>query len=158
MNRWLHTPFGYKGMEVQYINIPRKIIAEKYIEQKDGNLLDYKIYCFNGEPAYFQMIGDRDLKKHDGRLAFYDIHWNLMEFTSGDYPEYEYKLEKPKCLDDLINISRILSSDFQFVRIDLYVIDEGIKFGEMTFTPANGNLPWKPQSANLMLGEMMKLE
>lgn len=38
----------YQFFELHYRDIPRKIIAEEYIEQADGNLLDYKIHCFRG--------------------------------------------------------------------------------------------------------------
>lgn len=155
---WLDTTYGWFGFETQYFDVPRKIIAEKYMEQIDGNLLDYKIYCFNGEPTYFQMIGDRDHINHTGRLAFYDTGWNLMDFDSGDYPPYERLLEKPENLRELIDISHILSEGFKFVRVDLYDIDGKIYFGEMTFTPGNGILPWRPDEANEKLGELLNLE
>jgi hypothetical protein len=43
------------------------------------------------------------------------------------------------------------------VRVDLYLTEHGVRFGEMTFTPAaaldNKRLP----ETDLMFGEMMKL-
>ena len=29
---WLNTNFAFKGLEIQYMNIPPKIIAEEYLE------------------------------------------------------------------------------------------------------------------------------
>lgn len=53
INKWLHENFAYRcGCEMQYDMIPHKVYAEQYIEQMDGNLLDYKFHCFNGEPRY----------------------------------------------------------------------------------------------------------
>lgn len=157
VNKWMKTLYGWRGMETHYFSIDRKIIAEQYIEQMDGNLLDYKIYCHNGEPLYFQMIGDRNFQTHEGRLAFYDTEWNLCDFNTGDYPEYEHDLEKPKHIRELLDIARILSKDFIYVRVDLYVLDERIYFGEMTFTPGNGFLPWKPADANVAMGKKLIL-
>lgn len=157
VNKWMSTLYGWWGMENHYFPIDRKIIAEQYIEQLDGNLLDYKIYCCNGEPLYFQMIGDRNPQTHDGRLAFYDTEWNLCDFNTGDYPDYEYKLDKPECINELLEIARILSKDFYYVRVDLYVIKDQIYFGEMTFTPGNGFLPWKPSDANISMGKKLFL-
>lgn len=157
VNQWMNTLYGWYGMEVQYFPIERKIIAEQYIEQLNGNLLDYKIHCFNGKPAYFQIIGNRNLETHDGRLAWYDIEWKRCNFNSGDYPEYECEIDKPKQLYKLIEIAKTLSTEFSYVRIDLYVIGEKIYFGEMTFTPGNGYLPWKPNSADLELGQILSL-
>ena len=56
MREWLQITFGFEGMELQYLKSPKKIIAEAYLEGLDGNLFDYKIYCFNGEPTYIEVI------------------------------------------------------------------------------------------------------
>lgn len=157
VNKWMSTLYGWRGMETQYFPIQRKIIAEKYIEQMDGNLLDYKIYCHNGEPLYFQMIGDRNLQTHDGRLAFYDTDWKLCDFNTGDYPDYEHELDRPKNISELLDVARILSKNFYYVRVDLYDINGKIYFGEMTFTPGNGFLPWKPSSANIEMGNKLAI-
>ena len=157
VNGWMDTLFGWNGMETQYFTIPRRIIAEEYIEQSDGNLLDYKIYCHNGKPLYFQMIGNRDFETHSGRLAFFDLDWNLQDFNTGDYPDYEYLLDKPENLRELIQIAEVLAEGFKFVRVDLYEINGEVKFGEMTFTPGNGFLPWKPKEANERMGNLLDI-
>ena len=36
------------GFEIHYMNIKPKIIAEMFYDNKNGDLFDYKIYCFNG--------------------------------------------------------------------------------------------------------------
>lgn len=156
-NQWLERPFGYPGMEIHYFKIPRKIIAEKLIEEMDGNLHDYKIYCFNGVPKFIEVIGDRDLKRHTGYEAFYDVKWNKTIINSGVYPEYQGNLSKPKTLNEMLEISKLLSKDFKYVRVDLYEIKGKVLFGELTFTPASGTDKWTPESANLELGKLIKL-
>ena len=52
----------------------------------------------------------------------------------------------------MIAIADILCKEFKYVRVDLYVINNNIKFGEMTFTPANGTDEWKPDTVNFELG------
>lgn len=151
-NEWMKQMYGWLGMEAQYFHIPRCIIAEEYMEQTDGNLLDYKIYCFNGRPIYFAVIGDRNLETHDGRIAFYDMQWVLQDFTTGDYPDYDRELKKPEQMRKLVEIAEILSSGFEYVRVDLYVINGRVYFGEMTFTPGNGFFSWKPKEADRKMG------
>lgn len=156
-DRWMDTVFGYEGMEIHYFNIPRKIMIEKYIEQVDGKLFDYKIHCFNGKPEYIQIIGDRDLRTHAAYEAFFDLDWNMMDFHY-TYPIYKRKIARPGRLDELLRIAGILCKGFKYVRVDLYIIDESIKFGEMTFTPANGNDRWNPPEADYRLGRLINLE
>lgn len=47
---------------------------------------------------------------------------------------------KPTLLDEMIRVSRILSADFDFVRVDLYEYKNRVMFGELTFSPAGGIL------------------
>ena len=157
VNHWLKTMFGWEGLEAQYFHIPPRIIAEEFMEQSDGNLLDYKINCLNGEPLLIQVLGDRNLSNHTGKIAFYDTNWNLLEYNIGVYPDYDHPIDKPEKLEEMLQIARQLSKEFIYVRVDLYCVNNRVKFGEMTFTPGNGLLPWNPAEADLLMGELLKL-
>jgi len=157
VNHWMKVPFGWAGLEAQYLHIPPRIFAEEYVEQSDGNLYDYKIYCHNGEPVMIQTIGNRDLTLHKAQLMLFDTDWNKMGFSTGAYPEYQTTPDKPECLGKMLEIARLLSKGFIFVSVDLYQIDGQIRFGEMTFTPSNGMLRWNPPEANLTMGNLLKL-
>ena len=161
LNQWLHTSHGWNGMELQYFLIKRKIVAEEYISQLDGNLFDYKVHCFHGKPEFLQVIGDRIPGKHAGRQANYDFNWNRLPWTFEDYPLFDFELPRPVCLDDIYIVSKILSENFRYVRVDLYVIGDSIKFGEMTFTPGNGMYPYKgtwTKELDEKYGSMIKIE
>lgn len=157
ISEWMNTPYAYSnGFELQYKNIPRKIIAEQYIEEMDGNLYDYKIHCFMGKPTYIQVIGDRNMEKHTGFQGFFDTNWNLQDFTEGSYPVYGRKLPRPGKLGEMLGIAEKLAREFQYVRVDLYCIEDNIKFGELTFTPASGvHLNWKPEETDEEWGKLM---
>ena len=143
LDEWLDKSLGWYGLEIHYLGIPRRIIAEEYITQLDGNLLDYKVHCFNGEPAFIEVIGDRDLEKHTGMQANYDFEWKRFDWTFEDYPAYPNELPKPAKLNEIYKVSKKLCEGFEYVRVDLYIIEDCIKFGEMTFTPGNGRHPYK---------------
>lgn len=136
---WMKTNYAFSStLELQYVNMPRKIIAEKYIKQFDGSLLDYKVHCFLGEPKYIQVIGNRDLVRHTGSQMIFDEKWNEQDWSFGDYPKFSHKIDQPQPLEEMLNVSRKLSQEFIYVRIDFYIIENQLKFGEMTFTPAGG--------------------
>lgn len=157
---WMKINFAFAGtLELQYAGIPRKIIAERYIEQLDGNLLDYKVHCFMGEPKYIQVIGDRDLERHTGAQMIFDSMWNEQMWCFADYPKFSRKIDCPSALNEMLDVSRKLSQEFVYVRIDFYIIDSKLKFGEMTFTPGSGlyrydNNLWTRQE-NRMLGDLI---
>ena len=147
--------------EWPYKNVPKKVIAESFLEESHStlnevDLTDYKFYCFNGKPVYCQVIRDRGSKE---TIDFYDMEWLHMSFvglnpiaTNGLNPVAE-----PICLHEMINICRNLSSGTPFSRIDLYVIDDKIFFGEITLFPYSGMGVFTPIKWNEKLGSMIKL-
>jgi hypothetical protein len=156
-DKWMKLNFAYMaGLELHYKDIVPKIVAEKYIENDEGGLSDYKIHCFNGKPMYIQYIGDRAY--HSVKAAFFDPEWRLMSFTSRTYPRCDVQIPAPERLNELLQFAEILAKEFIYVRVDFYVLNDGsFKFGEMTFTPASGVSGWEPPEYNSKLGELLVL-
>ena len=57
-------------------------------------------------------------------------------------------------MNEMLDVCRKLSAPFQFVRVDLYVVDSHIYFGELTFT-RGGNEPFNPVESDYMLGKLL---
>ena len=125
----------YYSYEWCYKNIKPKIICEEYIEQMDGNLLDYKVFCFNGEPKYIQVDIDR-YSNHT--RAIYDTKWNKTKKSYLDAQISYKEIPKPSNLDELLNISKRISIKFISLRTDFYIINNKIFVGELTFYHQNG--------------------
>ena len=153
---WMGINFAFQfGYQLQYRDIKRKIIAEEFIENGGNDLFDYKIHCFDGKPAYIEVIGGR---KQSAREIYFDTDWNPVDFYDAVFPRYEKIPAKPECLDELLKLAATLSEGWNYVRVDFYVLDNGdIKFGEMTFTPGSGQYTWNPPEADLFMGEKIKL-
>ena len=63
----------------------------------------------------------------------------------------------PKNIKKMINIAEKLSKIFEFIRVDLYEINDKIYFGELTFLPEAGiNLNIKPEKYNKLIGSYWK--
>lgn len=153
---WMSINYSFNSLELQYFGIPRKIIAEEYIEPQNGNLFDYKIHMFNGVPKIIQVIGDRNLLEHTAKECFFSPEWIPQQMKNHTFETYEIPPERPANLDEMLEISRILSKGFKYVRVDLYNIDGQLKFGEMTFTPVSGFSKWSEDIQNLY-GSWIKL-
>ena len=145
------------GCEWQYKNIDPLIVVERFMEDRNGGVpLDYKFYCFNtrqGTEIFVQVDVDR-FGTH--RSNFYDLSWNRLPFTM-TYPTYEGKLEAPQNFDRMAEIVNALAAGFDHVRVDLYNVDGRIYFGEYTFTPSNGFLPFDPAEFDFIVGDMWDL-
>lgn len=142
--------------EYPYKDVKPRIIAEKYMSADGKDLVDYKFYCFNGNPVYCQVIQDRSIKE---TIDFFDMEWKHQEFV-GLKPTIEHAAscpQKPKSFKDMKEISKSLCAGHPFVRIDLYDIDNKAYFGEITFFPASGMGNFTPAIWNYKLGEMLNL-
>lgn len=145
--------------EWPYKDVHRRIIAEEYIEDFDNpdmDLIDYKFFCFNGQPVYCQVIRNRRSKE---TIDFYDMDWNLMPFV-GLNPTVSNgatSVPKPLLLEEMKDIASKLSVDIPFSRIDLYIVNNNIFFSEITFFPASGFGAFNPKEWDLKLGSLIDL-
>lgn len=130
------TGYWY-GREWPYKNVQPRIIAEKYMEDESGGLVDYKFSCFDGYVDCVMVCLDRHLK--DTKFYFFDREWNLKRINvRGKNAPEGFTIPKPSCMDEMFDIASMLSKGFPFVRVDLYAINGHVYFGEMTFYPDSG--------------------
>lgn len=156
VNTWMNEDYSFKfGFELQYTLIPRKIVIEQYIENKNDDLYDYKFWCFDGEVKYIEFISGRYTNQK--KLAFYDINWQKQNFLSDRAVLDDDVIEKPGNFDLMVKLAETLSKGFNHVRVDFYDVNNKIYFGEMTFTTNSGVCPWQPKEEDLEFGKMIKL-
>ncbi len=149
---------GYeKHREWPYKNVPRRIIAEEYLEPQPDidDLPDYKFFCFNGIPKYCQVISGRNTKKS---IDFFDKEWKHQPFREpSKYPNADNEPTKPKCLEKMWQLATLLSDGKSFSRIDFYEVKGQIFFGEITFFPTSGLGVFEPEKYDAILGQMIHL-
>lgn len=154
LDDWMKDDFWKEYAEVHYRTIPKKIICEKYLEGK-GNALpvDYKIYCFHGEPVYIGNFIERDIVTDEILRGYFDLDWNPSPVFKGEMQSELF--ERPKTLETMLDYARILAKPFPFVRVDFYEVDGKIYFGELTFTPTGCLATYYTEEAQMKLGEML---
>lgn len=132
----------------------QKIICERLLHSNYGYTApeDYKFYCFNGIPRYVEFLSNRHgSSDYSYKEVFVDIELNdrhdlEAEATPGTFTA-------PNCYQEMLRIAKILSEDFPFVRVDLYVENDKPIFGELTFTPTH----FQTEISEIELGKMLKL-
>ena len=142
--------------EWPYKNVKPCIIAEPYMDPSpDPELLDYKFFCFNGEPKLCQVIGGRNSTEV---IDFFDKDWNHQPFHEPKiFPFAEVMPQKPKCYNQMWGMARQLAADIPFVRIDFYEVNGHVYFGEITFFPTGGFGGFDPFEWDYTFGSWIKL-
>lgn len=144
-----------KFREWPYKNVPRRVIAEHFIDNGNEDLRDYKYFCFNGEPKYCQVISGRETIECSD---FFDYEWNHQLFHEPKHlPFSEIELKKPNHLEEMWSLASKLAKDKPFSRIDFYDVGENVYFGEITFFPTTGLGGFVPKEYDKVFGEMITL-
>lgn len=155
LDKWLKAKFIPAYGEWFYGVIKPRIIIEKLLYDEDNNLPeDYKVFCFNGEPRYVVVDTDR-FEGHKRNV--YDLNWRLMKGYKLGFPNDE-PIEKPECLDEMLSYARNLSKGFPHARIDFYIINKKIYFGEVTFTNGAGFDKITPYSFDVEMGNLINIK
>ena len=155
INYSIKTDYGKLLMEWHYSQInPRKIIISKYIEGGETGLIDYKFFCFQGQPLFCQVETDRF---GDRKVDLYDLNWNKLSWNQQGYKSSDNIMEKPQNFKKMIDIVKILSVSFSHVRVDLFNLNGNIYFGEMSFTNESGFRKFIPEDINIALGKLWNM-
>ena len=155
---WLNTPYGLNKMEWAYKNIPRKIIIEKFLKDKNNQSpKDYKFHMFHGKCKMIQINQGAFSNKDSRTLTLYNSEWNKIENVFWEFKSTK-KILKPKNLKEMINISKKLSKEFDYVKVDLYTLNNKIYVGELTNYPTSGNPTINPTSFDFELGKHWKIK
>lgn len=156
--KWQRNNQYYRtGQEWAYKDVAPRIMAEKFMDQGNGNtsLIDYKFYCFDGDVKFTEVHLDRSSKHKRG---FYDLNFNILPFRYMSLKKtITEAIDKPSNFDEMIQLSRVLSKGFPFVRVDFYSIKGKTVFGEMTFYPSDGRKDFIPEEYNKIIGDYFVL-
>ena len=147
LKSWL-KPYGYVGGQTHYLRIQPCIIAEELLHQDEKektfsptSLVDYKMWCINGEPESVWVAYNRH-NVFMVNMALYDKDWKPLPHFLRDTAQETYRpdisIPKPECFEEMKDIARKISAPFPELRLDFYIINNKPYIGEMTFTSGYG--------------------
>ncbi len=154
--------------EWPYNGLKGRILAEKYLEDvmEDGKpsgkpLSDYKLFCFNGEPKVVLIVEGRPSGSLEGQRSavrhIYDMDWNMIPLGIMDQKPANIPFERPAQLDEMAELSRKLSKGIPFLRVDFYIVDSKVLFGELTFYHRSGFDKFDPPKYQKIWGDYLDL-
>jgi hypothetical protein len=160
---WMSTNYYRFQRESQYRPLRPKLIVERLLLDAQGlPPADYKLHCFHGKVVYIQVDSDRHTNH---RRTFYDRNWVFQpfQFAPADAegsPRFALAPEVPPPvqLGSLLQTAEKLAAPFEYVRVDLYLADEKVLFGELTFSPGAAVELFFPRKWDLFWGHLWRLE
>lgn len=153
MNFLTQLEYGYLHGEFMYNYGKNKIVAEELLVDEKNNIPDdLKCFCFqdnNGNKKKILYV-ERVIGDERERIMF-DEKWNVVNYNS-NFKQLEEKIPKPKNLKEIVKVIDKLSEEFNFVRVDLFLFNNIIYFGELTFIPTAGYLRFENPDHDLEWG------
>ncbi|MEZ9487482.1 ATP-grasp fold amidoligase family protein [Vibrio breoganii] len=161
LEKWLNYDYSVRTREWQYKNVPRKIICEKLLVNHEGIVpSDIKIHCFKKMSGDFDYIIQVDTDRFGNHeQGYFSVDWeNLNIGFKTSIVEYRKlnETERPEQLMKLLDLARKLAEPFCYCRVDFYLHESAIYFGEITFHHQSG-LSQVSGDWDLRLGEKIDL-
>lgn len=154
----LRHSFYWGQREWAYKDVKPRIIAEEYIPSLGRpESVEYKLTCFDGKVKLITICHgivhtDFSLRQND----HFDRDFNRLNFYAF-YKSLGGEMERPKELDEIIQISEKLAAGLPEVRVDSYVVNSKVYFGEMTFYTWSGFLIYNPSEWDQVMGDWFTL-
>lgn len=153
----MHFNWRYER-EWVYRDIKPRIIAEEYMYNEDGtDLVDWKIHCFNGEPKVLFYASDRYTPGEKVKFDWYDMNLKHLPVKSKGYENANKIIEPFPEWEEMKEVARKLSKGMPYVRVDLYLINRKIYFGELTFFHDGGAVALQPKEWEHTFGSWIQL-
>lgn len=154
----LRVNYYWGGRELLYKDVPPRVIAEKFMVDESGEeLKDYKIYCFDGKPTILLLVTDRfNNSGLPPKFTYYDMNLRMLPLSKKGH-ERNYNPPIIPNWEKMKFLASVLSEGFPHLRVDFYNINGEIFFGELTFHPDGGVVPFVPEEWDKKLGDMIIL-
>ena len=157
ITRCMKINYYWAFREWPYKNVKPRIIAEKYMEDSvDGELRDYKFFCFSGIAKVLFIATNRCKEDEETSFDFFDINYKHLDLTNG-HPNAKTLPHKPATFETMKKLSEKLSENFPQVRCDFYEVNGKTYFGELTFAHWGGFVPFNPEEYDLEFGRWIKI-
>lgn len=157
INKCLKRDYFYQWREWPYKNVPKKILAEAYMEdEKTSELRDYKFFCFDGKVRALFIATERQKKGEEVKFDFFDPDFKHLDICQG-HPNAKVVPQKPKNFDAMIAFARKLTTGVPQLRVDFYEVNGKVYFGELTFSHFGGIVPFYPAMWDETFGSWINL-
>lgn len=136
-NSWMKTDFSEFLNELHYSKITPRLIIEESLCDENGVPNDYKFHVFkslNGQFNYVLQLVNGRFDKESRAYYLNGLEDSDLVYHHGN-GNHQLPSEHKEILMQAAELSKKLCTDFDYVRVDWYVSQGKLYFGELTFTP-----------------------
>lgn len=145
--------------EWPYKFVKPRIIAEKFMVDESGDdLKDYKVMCFHGRAQVIEVHENRFTTGKEHTQTFYDRDWNKLSIVQEGLEFVKEERKAPPQLGRILELSEKVAQDMYHARVDWYIINDRIYFGEITFYDGSGFETFPNREDNVFLGQFICLD
>lgn len=145
--------------EWPYKFVKPRIIAEKFMVDESGDdLKDYKVMCFHGRAQVIEVHENRFTAGKEHTQTFYDRDWNKLSIVQEGLEFVKEERKAPPQLERILELSEKVAQDMYHARVDWYIINDRIYFGEITFYDGSGFETFPNREDNVFLGQFICLD
>jgi TupA-like ATPgrasp len=155
---WLSQNYYTKLRERHYREIRPRILFETLLLDEGQLPKDYKVHCFRNNGKLTQIVQVVSDRFQAQKANYFTNDWSPIDMDQGFSPIPNELLPRPEALDELLSVSEKLSGKLNYVRVDMYLINNRIYFGEMSFTPNAGLLRFRPDTMDERWGELFEAD
>ena len=150
---WLGRSHYASTDEWGYRDVPPRLLAEEMLLDAGGCIPDdLKFHVFDGRVRLIGVHNDR-FGLH--RVTFFDEQLRRLPVTQG-CPANPL-LQPPPGVAKLIPIAEQLGAPFDYVRVDLYLVEGRARFGELTHYDSGGCSAYHPPGYDRLIGDLWQL-
>jgi len=157
LNKWLAQNYceeSLLGTEWGYKHVQPAIMIEAFLDSNNGNLVDYKFRTFSGKVeffvAHFERHGDHSMS------LMCDCTGEPIQCELGH--KYRGVFVPPANLPHMVEVAERLGSEFDFMRVDLYSLEDKVYFGELTPYPGAGCIRFVPRKYDFYFGSKWEIQ
>ncbi|WP_338567440.1 ATP-grasp fold amidoligase family protein [Erwinia sp. E_sp_B01_3] len=154
-DEWLKCDFSHQSREIHYRYIKPRILVEEYVGEGKLAAVDYKFHMFNKKDGNFEYVLQIIYNRNGDAPLSMNFYVNSLEQCFYKIRDTGLDISSDReTLEKALALSQKLASDFDYVRVDWYICEGQIFFGELTFTPGAGMVTGLDMGLDKMMGDM----
>lgn len=128
--------YGVVDGEWPYKYVYPQVFAEELLDDGSGmSPADYKFHCYKGRAKWVQRISGREVKATEIVLDRNGLPLNI-SLSPNMAHEFSYKSDQSWLA--MLSLAEKLAEGFEYIRVDMYLVNGSVYFGELTFSPLAG--------------------
>lgn len=142
--QWLARPYGQAEKQWGYRHVERRILVEEFLDShpERDHTRDFRFHVFDGRVQLITVADcriDGAERKLLGVNMYYDRDWRQLPYVNTRFQSAVPEgIPRPPPMDAMVAAAEKLGSGIDHLRVDLYLVNGDIYFGELTVYPLSG--------------------